>query len=119
MGTPVGDWHETNTQVNLLFPRVEQADGSNRTGLTLTDFYVQLRDQADNIEYQKAEGNPTPSVNNIAVTCDEVGEGRYVFAFTPDADGLWKLDVQYSTDGYKADGGVEAVPNPLTVYVSD
>lgn len=116
---PVGDWVETAAAVTLLFPRVEQSDGSARTGLTITDFKVDLWDQADNNDYTKTAGGGAPGAPTIAVTVAEVGDGLYTWAFTPDVDGLFKLLVEYPTDGYVAQAGVEAVANPLTVYLSE
>lgn len=112
MGAPVGDWHETSTQVDLLFPRVEQSDGSARTGLTITDFAVNLWDQADNNDYTKAAGAGAPGAPTIAVTVNEVAEGLYEWSFTPDAAGQFKLLVEYPTDGYVAQASVEATAVP-------
>ena len=108
MGAPVGDWVETSTQVDLLFPRVEQADGSARTGLTITDFAVNLYDQADTNDYTKAAGAGAPGGPAIVVTVNEVAKGLYEWSFTSDAGGNYKLLVEYPTDGYVAQAGVTA-----------
>lgn len=115
---PVDGWHQTSTQVDLLLTRATQSGGAARTGLTITDFAVNLWDQANNNDYTKAAGAAAPGSPTIAVTVNEVADGLYEWSFTPDAAGQFKLLVEYPTDSYVASATVVAVTQPVTVYVS-